>query len=204
MTSIITGDIINSRTSDTGKWMAMLKQVLESEGSNPKTWEIFRGDSFQLEIENPKEALYRAIQLKAAIKQQKNVDVRMCIGIGDKSYESDKITESNGTAFVHSGQGFEELKRKKLTLSIVTGNDTFDNEMNLLIRLILIVMDNWTPAVAEYVHYSLESPLLQEQIAKRLNINQSSVSERKQRSFLSEILEVESWYTDKIITHKLG
>jgi predicted XRE-type DNA-binding protein len=204
MTSIITGDIINSRTSNTGKWMDGLKSVLNREGLNPQAWEIFRGDSFQVEIKNPKDALYRAIQIKAAIKQQKKVDVRMCIGIGDKSYESERLTESNGTAFVHSGQGFEELKKNKQTLSIVTGDDAFDSEMNLLIRLILIVMDNWTPAVAEYVTISLRGGLLQEQIAGLLNISQSSVSERNQRSYISEIKEVDSWYRDKIFAHKLG
>tara|TARA_R110000868_G_scaffold37111_10_gene131537 strand:- start:22724 stop:23338 length:615 start_codon:yes stop_codon:yes gene_type:complete len=204
MTSIITGDIINSRTSNTKKWMETLKVVLEREGDNPETWEIYRGDSFQVEIKNPKEALYRAIQIKAAVKQQKNVDVRMCIGIGDKSYSSDRITESNGTAFLHSGQGFEELKKNKQTLSIVTSDKGFDDEMNLMIRLILIVMDNWTPAVAEYVELSLGSALLQEQIAKLLNISQSSVSERNQRSYLSEIREVENLYRDKLSVFKLG
>lgn len=202
MTSIITGDIINSRTSNTNKWMDALKTILDKEGSNPEIWEIYRGDSFQIEIKDPKNALYRAIQIKAAIKQQKNVDVRMCIGIGDKSYSSDRVTESNGTAFVRSGQGFEELKKNKQTLSVVTGDITFDAEINLLIRLILIVMDNWTPAVAEYATISLKGGLLQEQIAQLLNISQSSVSERHTRSYLNEIREVESLYRDKIDVFK--
>ncbi len=204
MTSIITGDIINSRTSNTQRWMDGLKKILDREGANPETWEIYRGDSFQVEIKHPKDALYRAIQIKAAIKQQKNVDVRMCIGIGDKSYTSDRITESNGTAFLYSGQGFEALKKNKQTLSVVTESEVFDEEMNLLIRLILIIMDNWTPAVAEYVTISLKGGLLQEQIAKLLNISQSSVSERSQRSYLSEVREVENWYRDKLSVYKLG
>ena len=204
MTSVITGDIINSRSSESMEWLGALKEILGEEGSSPKYWEIYRGDSFQLEIKNPEEALFRAIQIKAAIRQYKGLDVRMCIGIGDKSYDADKITESNGSAFVHSGEGFDELKKSKQNLSIVSPEqDAFDYDMNLLLRLILIVMDNWTPAVAEYVSISLSGSWLQEQIAKQLNISQASVSSRHQRSYLSEIMEVENVYRDKIRTFRL-
>jgi hypothetical protein len=58
MTSVITGDIINSRSRSSSEWIDDLKNVLRRVGESPKYWEIYRGDSFQLEIENPKEALY--------------------------------------------------------------------------------------------------------------------------------------------------
>lgn len=202
MTSIITGDIINSRKAQSEKWLHSLKSELNKIGTTPKDWEIYRGDSFQVEIQDPKHTLTKAIQLKAAIKQHKGIDVRMCIGIGNKNYSAEKITESNGEAFINSGEGFEELKKNKQTLSIVSPNDDFNQEMNLLIRLSLIAMDNWTPAVAEFV--TLNSGLLQEQIAKILDISQASVSERNQRSYLSEIKELEKWYSKKISAYKLG
>ena len=51
MTSIITGDIINSRAIANPKhWMEPLKKVLSVYGNNPKAWEIYRGDSFQVEV----------------------------------------------------------------------------------------------------------------------------------------------------------
>lgn len=202
MTSIITGDIINSRKAPSEKWLHSLKSELNKIGATPKDWEIYRGDSFQVEIKDPKQALTHAIQLKAVIKQYKGLDVRMCIGIGGKSYSAENITESNGEAFIHSGQGFEELKKNKQTLSIVSPNSDFNQEMNLLIRLSLIAMDNWTPAVAEFV--TLSSGLLQEQIAKILDISQASVSERNQRSYLSEIRALEKSYRKKISAYKLG
>ena len=112
MTSIITGDIINSRNTHSQQWMDKLKNVLNEIGSTPKDWEIFRGDSFQVEVTNPQKALIEAIKIKATIKMIKGLDVRMCIGIGEKEFIGDSITESNGSAFVFSGEGFESFFRR--------------------------------------------------------------------------------------------
>ena len=198
MISVITGDIINSRHADVNRWLEPLYEILDSFGESPEAWEIYRGDSFQLEISDPKEALKAAIQIKAKIKQLKGIDIRMCIGLGEKSHSAGRITESNGSAFVHSGKGFESLKKNKQNLSVVSGNKQFDKDMNLFLRLTLIAMDNWTPAVAEFVSISFSNDLLQEEIAKVLNITQASVSERRRRSYIDEISEVEELYRVRI------
>lgn len=202
MLSVLTGDIINSRASQSGVWMDGLKKILERIGDSPKYWEIYRGDSFQVEVTDSKEALYRAIQIKAAVKSHKYLDVRISIGIGDKNYDAEKITESNGSAFIHSGEGLEAFKGRQ-TLSVTSEIPEFDYDMNLLLKMSLIVMDNWTPAVAEYVSLNLRGGLVQQQIANLLGISQSSVSERHQRSYIHEILEVENLYRDKISAFKL-
>ena len=201
MTSIITADIINSRFSDTEHWMGILKQSLGKIGTDPQDWKIFRGDSFQVEIKDPKLALREAIKIKSNLKQIKNIDVRMCIGIGDKTYQASSITESNGTAFLHSGDGFEFFKSKKQSLGIKSSQPEFDNDVNMMLRLALIVMDSWTPVLAEYVSIALdETNLNQDKIGELLNISQSSVSERKTRSNYQEINDMISWYEQKI-TH---
>lgn len=89
MTSIITGDIINSKKSAPKQWLEGLKTVLNYFGSSPLIWEIYRGDSFQVEVK-PKDALKASILIKAAIKQFEIIDVRLAIGIGDKTYQSEK------------------------------------------------------------------------------------------------------------------
>src|SRR5687768_12105756 len=104
MISVITGDIINSKRIKPSTWLKALKKDLNSWGDTPKQWEIYRGDSFQLEIKNAADALTAAIQLKTTIKSLKGVDVRMAIGIGEKNHNARNITESNGSAFIHSGE----------------------------------------------------------------------------------------------------
>lgn len=198
MTSIITGDIINSRKAETDRWLKLLKQALDEIGSPPKSWEIYRGDSFQAEVVNSMEALRHAIDIKASVKQMKGVDVRLCIGIGTKAFDAPSISESNGDAFIYSGEGYEQLSSQKQNLLIKSPNTAFDEEMNLYIRLLLIAMDNWTQKSAEYVKLSFTGNLKQEEIAKRLGISQSSVSERHKRAYLDEVRSVEKRYRERI------
>ncbi len=111
ITAIITGDIINSKRDKSQEWLKVLRKILSSGGNTPKYWEIFRGDSFQLEV-NPAEALDKALMIKTELRQLKNINVRMSIGIGEKSFNAAKITEANGTAFTNSGECFDSLKNK--------------------------------------------------------------------------------------------
>src|SRR5690606_486544 len=104
MISIITGDIINSKKVSPNKWMDPLKAALSKFGNSPKNWDIFRGDSFQVEISNISEAFWVTVYLKACIKTIKGLDVRMSIGIGHKTTDAGKISEANGTAFQFSGE----------------------------------------------------------------------------------------------------
>lgn len=192
ITSIITGDIINSRKSKNYEWIEKLKEVLNQFGKEPKQWEIYRGDSFQLEIP-VKEALKAAIQIKATIKQNKELDVRLAIGIGEKEHQAKKITESNGSAFVFSGECFDQLK--KTGLAIKTNHKEFDESMNLYLDLALLTMNSWTPNSAEIVKLSLENPnKTQKELAKKLNITQSNVSARIKRSGFDEIMRLENHY----------
>ena len=192
MISIITGDIINSRASDPKIWIDVLKSELKKQGKEPQHWEIYRGDSFQLEVA-PKNALKTAILLKAAIKQFKAIDIRMAIGYGDKTYASKSITESNGTAFVNSGECFENLK--KTTLAIKSNSADFDNQINLMIELALLTMDNWTPTASTIFKAAVEFPeKKQSELAKMLKKEQSNISEGLKRAGYEEIHKLIQFY----------
>ena len=200
MTSIITGDIINSRKVPSEEWIEKLKTLLHTFGKNPTDWEIYRGDEFQLEVHNPEEALLVAIEIKALLKSLK-MDVRMSIGIGDKKYTGKKISESNGTAFIHSGESFETLKKQKTTLTVNSGTTDFDKEMNLMLRLALTIMDHWLQQSAEFVITTIRNQSLsQEEIGMLLNINQAAVSRRRSRANFDLIMEVNAFYAAKIKT----
>ena len=105
MIAVITGDIINSRVGAVPQWLHPLKETLNLYGTEPKDWELFRGDSFQLSLV-PGKALLAAIHIKAAVKQTKLHDVRMAIGLGEEKYGPAKITEANGSAYIRSGELF--------------------------------------------------------------------------------------------------
>jgi hypothetical protein len=173
---------------------------LNTIGKTPNDWEIYRGDEFQLEIKNPEEALLIAFQLKAFFKSI-NLDLRMSVGFGNKTYNAAKITESNGTAFIHSGEIFETLKKQKLNLAINSGAILFDEELNLMLKLSLSFMDNWLQQAAEFVLIAIQNPKLsQEEIGIKLGINQAAVSRRQKRSNYELLLQVENHFREKIKT----
>lgn len=209
MTAIITADIINSRKLVNQEiWIAPLKTLLKSYGSTPEKWEIFRGDYFQIEIEDAEEALLLALKIKALIKSisvtegQKKVsliDVRMAIGLGTKEYAANRISESNGTAFIHSGEKFEKLKKEKTTLAVQSSFPNFDYEMNLYLKLAVIQMDAWTVNSAVLFITLFEDPeKKQTEIGAILGIGQNSVSGRFKRAHVDEILELDKMYRYKL------
>lgn len=199
MTSIITADIIQSKKSGPRVWMRILKKELNKTGLSPKVWEIYRGDSFQMEVSKPAYALETAIRIKAALKSLKGVDVRMAIGIGTKEYNAARITESNGTAFIFSGEKFEMLKKEKQNLAVHTKSSDFNVEMNLYLKLALITMDKWTVNSAQAIRVALENPKLsQNELGKLLKIKQNAVSYRLKRACFDEIKELIEIYKIKL------
>lgn len=194
MIAIITGDIINSENHPSSEWIGNLKNYFAGFGPTPMYWEIYRGDEFQLKV-NEANALLSAIRIKALLKSVKGLDVRMGIGIGLETYVGTGVSESNGTAHQRSGRKFESLKESKVNLSIATGNEAHDVILNLMLRLALDFMDSWSVVSAEIVVIVLDHPeASQKEIAKMLDIKQSAVSQRIKRARLDLILDVLAYY----------
>ncbi|WP_412560403.1 SatD family protein [Winogradskyella sp. MIT101101] len=200
MTSVITGDIIKSRKAiNEDLWLKPLKTALSELTEDASFYDIYRGDSFQLECSNETDSFRTAVYIKAFLKTVKGLDVRMSIGIGNKQYQGISVSESNGEAFVFSGETFEILKKKKQNLRLKTSNETLNKEINLYFRLALIAMDNWTTNSAEIVKLSLEHPnMIQSELAEIIGISQDAVSKRQKRAHLDEILELDAMYRQKI------
>lgn len=198
MIAVITGDIINSENSNSEIWLDSLKNLLSNWGKTPEKWEIYRGDEFQIKCEID-EVFKIFLAIKSLIKCNENLDVRMALGIGNQNFSSEKITESNGSAYVNSGRLLNEIKNDGKTLSIKTTKESVDYDLNMVFKWASIDFDGWTPAVAEIIHlFIMNEGITQEDIAKRLNITQSSVSQRLKRANLDLITETNKYFRKKI------
>ena len=198
MIAVITGDIVNSRELSPD-WILQLKDAFASLSDKTVKWEIFRGDSFQ--IESPVlDALWNALYIKACIRTIKGADVRMSIGIGEKSTSfSNKITEANGEAFINSGEGFDMLKSAKMNLIVKSPSVKFDDDLNLYFKLASIVMDNWSATSAKVVKHSIENyNEKQDKIAEISGRSQSSISESLKRAHFTEIMELEKKFREEV------
>jgi hypothetical protein len=209
MVAVISGDIIASRKMvNQEKWLTPLKKLFFTWGDSPKYWKLERGDFFQVEITNSEEGLIKALEIKALIKKVapvderkkiSTIDVRLAIGLGEKTYTGESISESNGSAFINSGEKFDLLKKENSTWGIKSPWKSFDEEMNLYLRLAGTLMDQWSVSSAKLVDIVLKKPnITQEEIGKQLGIKQSAVSRRWNRSNIDEIIEVEKMYQKKI------
>jgi len=200
MTSVITGDIIrSSKQVNPNVWLSSLKDALGMLEPKSNKWEIYRGDSFQIEISNPKNSFINAVYIKACIKMIKGLDVRLAIGIGEKTYLGNNVSESNGEAFVYSGETLETLKKEKQNLRIKTTNAEIDEALNLYFKLALTFMDTWTVNSAEIIKLSIEHPdALQHELATIIGTKQDAISKRQKRAGLEHILELDQMYRHKI------
>lgn len=207
--AIIKGDIISSRKIENqDAWLKPLKELFSRWGKTPKNWEIIWGDEFQLEIEDPMEALQAAIEIKSLVKKielkdsnkkSSIIDVRMSIGIGEKTYSSNRISESNGSAFVFASEIFNSLKKEKVNMAVKTQWPAFDEEINLYLKLAGLFMDNWSISSAELIETVIQnSGITQKEIGRILKIKQNSVSGRWNRAKASEVLEIESVFRRKL------
>lgn len=201
--SVITGDIIKSRNqSDPNLWIKTLKNALYFLSPDKKYWDIFRGDSFQLEYKNFPESFKAATYLKACVKSINGLDVRLAIGIGNKTFDGSSVSESSGEAFIYSGETLETLKKEKQNLRIKSKYSELDYELNLYFRLALIAMDNWTTNSAEIVKLYIENPkALQSELGNIIGINQNAVSMRQKRAHLDEIIALDNLYKEKMVTY---
>ncbi len=200
MIAILTGDIINSRSQKSPEtWLAPVKLYLNKHvGKSPRTWEVFRGDSFQIMVP-PEKSLQVALHLKSILKSLGPMDARISIGLGDQIFSGESISESSGSAHVYSGERFEALKSNKQSLVIRTPWPDFDEEMNLFFRFLAVVMDSWTEVSAETAAMIWEgASLSQVDLAKRIGISQPSVSARYNRARLDEVQELIRYFEKRV------
>lgn len=200
ITSIITGDIVKSRSLKNPElWITALKSALAYLNSDTSQWEIYRGDSFQIEITDISKSFISAVYLKACVKMIHGLDVRLGIGIGKKTYESNTISESNGEAFIFSGETLESLKKEKVNLRLKTTDAQLNDELNLYLKLASTFMDSWTVSSAEIVKLSIEQPdALQQELADIIGTKQDAISKRQKRAELDLIWELDSMFQQKI------
>lgn len=186
MIAIITGDIINSRTIAVEQWLPVLEDVLGKFGIREKNWEVFRGDSFQLEVA-PENVVKTAIYLKTAIKAI-GLDLRIGIGIGNKNFVGDTIKESNGEAFILAGEAFEALKKR--TLSIKTRSEKTNLQINRIFDLLMLIVEKWNVNISETIRLALDFPdLNQTALAEKMNKKQSQISRELTKSGFDEVFK---------------
>lgn len=198
MIAVITGDIVHSRKVEPKKWINTLKDCLKLFGKEQKNWEIYRGDSFQIELP-VKEAIIAAILIRLCVRKITYLDARMSIGIGKKKHTSKTIKQANGTAFENSGLVFEQLKIKNQLLKLKTDHADVDIEVNTYLDLITHIISTWKPASCYILYHIILYPMMtQSELAEKINRKQSQISLVASKAGVQEIIKALQQLTAKI------
>ena len=84
-------------------------------------------------------------------------------------------------------------------MGIDTGNSMINRTLNLIITLLSDFTDSWSTVSAEMVALSLAHPgIKQTEMAAKLKIKQSAVSQRQKRARMSHIQGVLEYYQEII------
>ena len=186
MRGVITADVVGStRIPDEARDL-LPKRILElSDELNAicrlKT-EIYRGDSFQIVVEDASLAMKIAVLFRAGLRMtplissRKSMDARLSVGIGEISYDADNISQSDGSAFVNSGREFDNLKRRRL--SIVTPVKQINDELQVSTAFLDDVISHWSVSQSEVMYRSLLMNEKQVVLAEHFSTSQQNIAKR--------------------------
>lgn len=183
--SVITGDFVSSTKVDDMWRKEMLSIVEDSVGVMRKYYgrmqlEFFRGDSFQILVEEPERALCVSVLIRAALcsrtfKPSPFIwDARLAIGIGGVANMARDLATSNGDAFVFSGRTLDAMKGQRLALK--TCWTEVDKEFYVPTMFADDIISNWTKKQANLVFDYLLYNVTQRQIAIEKDMTTQNVS----------------------------
>lgn len=189
MDVVLAGDIIGSKKNQPDDYLKIIEPILKKY-SKKNMFQIYRGDSFQAWIKEPEMALHCVIELKAALKRSSTLDVRIAIGLGDIELIENNIAKSTGSALTNSGELLDTLKAKEQEI-MVCSDSTIDHYMNIILKLALLYMNSWTENGAATVYEMFKHPhITQEELGKKLGVQQATASRRLDRANWQETQEL--------------
>jgi len=199
--AVITADIVNSTGLAKPEYKKLIKnlEVL----LQPYQYEFFRGDSFQVFVKSPNEALRVLLQARtAAMKLSESStalsDIRASIGIGHVKTPVKSFQSAEGDVFILSGRAFDKMtKEERLSMVSDEKNKAINVGLKLLSQFIDYLFHRLTFKQAVVV-YELMLDRTQVDTAKRLKKSQATIHKHTQAAGWPEIEKLLTEYKELI------
>lgn len=196
----ISADIISSTALSVEELSFLQSEIrlfLESlsDESDEKNWgRLFKGDSVEIFLSDPHEALRTALLLKTLVKKtfswgketntrrdlfRKN-GVRLAIGVGEMRTVDQQQDILDGEAIYYSGRLLETQlnpNKGKRTMLFGCNNATLSEQVNVFLGLLDALLKKMTSNQCEIVFYRLLGKQ-EEEIAKQLNVKQPAINKQ--------------------------
>ena len=212
MKGVITGDIVDSsqiKAQNRGHLLNCLNSMSEElQLISPFRMELFRGDSFQLLVEDASAAMKIAILLRAGLihstpdKDEKAWDARISLGIGNVEFLSDSIVTSDGEAFQYSGRQLDEMGKQ--CLAVKTPWDEANKEMELSTAFLDDIIKGWSGKQAGMIYLSLRQDIPKKDVAELIGTSVQNVrnvlataKENLVKKYLERYSEIIHTYQEK-------
>lgn len=181
--AVITADIVNSTKLSRADGKKLMKNLLLAmEGQK---YEFYRGDSFQLYVKSPADALWlllqlRTIAMKATEGSMPLADIRASVGIGLVRLPLKSLKTATDEAFVLSGRAFDTMRTGE-RLVIVTNekNQTLHLGLKITAQFFDYLFQRLTTKQSAVVH-ELLMKRTQTETARRLKKSQATVHKHAQ------------------------
>ncbi len=199
----ISADIVSSTSLSVEELTLLqseIRRFLESlsEKSQGENWgRLFKGDSVEIFMRDPHEALRTALLLKTLVKKTfswkkdtnakrelfRKYGVRLAIGIGEMRTADQKQDVLDGEAIYYSGRLLENQKHTgkerivmKRSMFLGHKNSSFTEQMDVVLEFLDVLLKNATSRQSEVAYYKLLGKK-EIEIANLLNIRQHAVNQ---------------------------
>ena len=186
--AVLTGDIVNSTRLRPQQESALIKKL--SDPLQPflgqRLYEFYRGDSFQVFMEEPGKALQLALACRAlaigisAGEEEEDAtvgsDIRISIGIGEASQPIGSLGVAKGDAFLLSGRQLDQLQQSEDRLAITCNEPMANIGFQILADYLNSIYKGMTAKQANVIVHLLQGGT-QQQLAETENKSKSTVSQ---------------------------
>lgn len=182
--SVITGDIVGSSSIQLKYRDFLLESIRgivdELSVIEPLKIEFFRGDSFQMIIDAPENAMKIAVLLRAGLRSstpkeyKKPWDARLSLGVGTISYHADNVVLSDGEAFIYSGRGLDEMGKRRLVVKTRWPN--VNDELRVSTAFADVAISSWSVSQSQVVYQALLYNPSQKEIAHKFQKSAQNIS----------------------------
>ena len=183
MKAVITADIVNSTKIEEAHRYLLVDEldniIQDLKRLSSLRCEMYRGDSFQVLVDDVKYCLEIAVLIRLGLKKSnllKNgkLDARMAIGIGDVSYEHEQVILSDGEAFRLSGRTFDKLNKRRLL--VATNINDVDEPLNVMLAFINEFLEGLSYTQSIYLYDSLLYNMSQMELANVYHTSQPNIA----------------------------
>ncbi|WP_257325698.1 hypothetical protein [Pseudoalteromonas rhizosphaerae] len=178
MIAVISGDVIKSQHIPKHDYDAMLYQLDQSLRAITQRHLgqsiIYRGDAFQVQINQPAQVCRVAVLLYLHLKAT-GYEIRQSLAIGEIDNARADIKTATGSAFTLSGRGLDEIHNQRFTLSSIDELKNDGLALNLAFIDVLLSKMTHKQANALYVYLTAENNQHSE-LAKQLKTSRENVT----------------------------